>query len=144
MASRRRTSSRRRTTRKSTRGRVQFDGRRRAVMVPVPAAVARAAERAFVLRDQYGFQGGTSTGWKRARQLRDSAEISVMDLRYMRAWFARHKYTSLPSYLQWKRAGSPVNDPYWHRKRGIIAWLIWGGDPGHNWVESVKMRRMLG
>ena len=112
-------------------------------MIAIPHGARSAAQKAYTLRKQYGFQGGTSTGWKRAHQLVSKNEISIQDLRYMHNWFVRHRYTSFPSYEAWKKAGSPVSDSYWHHKRGIIAWLIWGGDAAYRWVTSDRVMRLL-
>ncbi len=112
----------------------QFHGKRSSVMVKVPKDVASRAKKAFRLRE-LGFKGGIETGWKRAKQLATKKEISIQDLRYMRNWFARHYYTSRPVYIKWARAGKPET-PEWFNKRGIIAWLIWGGDPALKWINS--------
>lgn len=120
----------------------QYRGRKSKVMVKVPENVKKVAEYSFKLR-KLGFKGGLETGWKRAKQLATKNEIPIQDLRFMRAWFARHIYTSYPSYKQWKKAGRPKNDTYWHNKRGIISWLIWGGTPALKWVNSQKNINLL-
>lgn len=119
----------------------QFHGRTAKVMVKVPARVRNVAKYSFKIRE-YGFKGGLETGWARAKQLATKREISLKDLRYMRAWFARHIFTSYPSYKKWVKAGRP-KDSKWHNKRGIIAWLIWGGDAGYLWVNSKKNTILL-
>jgi hypothetical protein len=60
----------------------------------------------------------------------------------MRAWFARHLYASYPSYKLWKKAGRP-KDKLWHKKHGIVSWLIWSGDSGFKWVNSQKNINLL-
>ncbi len=77
-------------------------------MVPVPAGVKKWAKKAFEMK-KAGFKGATETGWKRAKQLSTKDEISIEDLRYMRNWYARHKYTSYPGFKSWKDAGKPMN-----------------------------------
>jgi hypothetical protein len=89
-----------------------------------------------------GFGGGVETGWKRAKQLSTQEEIPIEDLRYMRSWFARHVYTSYPSYKKWIDADKPI-DSSWYSKHGIIAWLIWSGDAGFKWVNSKKNINLL-
>jgi len=89
-----------------------------------------------------GFKGGVETGWKRAKQLATRDSIPIQDLKYMRAWFARHIITSYPTYKKWRSAGRP-KDSSWHNKRGIIAWLIWSGDAAFRWVNSQKNINLL-
>lgn len=111
------------------------------VRVAVPAPVKSAAERAFVLR-KMGFQGGMDAGWNRAKQLAHSPTVSLYDLKVMRAWFARHDYTSKPTYDAWIKAGLPKTKE-WHTRRGIIAYLIWGGPAAQRWVHSQKVTKLL-
>jgi hypothetical protein len=115
-------------------GGVQYHGRKSDVMFDIPKGVKVAADRAFKMMEK-GFKGGHETGWKRAQQLTLKNEISIQDLRYIRNWFARHFYTSYPAYKEWKKAGKPMEDPKFHRKRGIIAWELWGGDAALRWVN---------
>lgn len=119
----------------------QYYGRRSSVTVKVPEGVKRTALYAFKLK-KMGFRGGKETGWKRAKQLATKDEIPIEDLKYMRAWFARHLYTSYPTYKKWIKAGRP-KDSSWHNKRGIIAWLIWSGDAAFKWVNSQKNINLL-
>lgn len=122
-------------------GGAQYYGKTSSIMIPVPDSVKRTALYAFKLR-KLGFLGGLETGWKRAKQLATKDSIPIEDLKYMRAWFARHIITSYPSYKAWKLQGRP-KDSYWHNKHGIIAWLIWAGDAGFNWVNSKKNINLL-
>lgn len=119
----------------------QYYGKRSSVMVKVPEAVKRTALYSFKLK-RLGFQGGVETGWKRAKQLATRESIPIQDLKYMRAWFARHIITSYPTYKAWRKAGRP-KDSSWHNRRGIIAWLIWAGDAAFRWVNSEKNIRLL-
>ena len=112
----------------------QFHGKRSSIMVPVPADVKKWAKKAFDMK-KAGFKGATETGWKRAKQLATKDKIPIEDLRYMRNWYARHYYTSYPAFEDWKKAGKPKTKE-WHNKRGIIAWVTWGADPGLTWVNS--------
>jgi hypothetical protein len=121
--------------------RSQYYGKRSSVMIPVPEKVKKVAEYSFKLRDM-GFKGGIETGWKRAKQLATKESIPIQDLKYMRAWFARHLYTSYPTYKKWKAAGRPKTKE-WHRKNGIISWLIWSADAGFKWVNSQKNINLL-
>lgn len=92
-----------------------------------------------------GYNGGTTTGWNRGRQLATAKTIPYRDLRVMRAWFARHRHTSRPGYLRWVKDGKPtklvpgMKDKY----RGAVAWLIWGGDAAYDWVRSPQIAGVL-
>lgn len=114
----------------------QFYGLKSKVMFTVPKNVKNEALYAFKLK-KIGFKGGQETGWKRARQLAFSRKIPIEDVKYMKAWFARHVYASYPSYKKWVAAKKPLNDKYWHNKRGIISWLIWGGNSGYKWANKL-------
>ena len=109
--------------------------------IDIPTGLQKSAKKAFELRN-LGFKGATTTGWNRAKQLRRGGTLSINDLKTMRAWYARHTYSSMPTYVRWKRAGKP-RDSQWFNKRGIIAWLTWGGDAGKSFVESERIRRLL-
>jgi hypothetical protein len=122
-------------------GSAQYYGKRSSVMIKVPENVKKTALYSFKLK-KLGFQGGVETGWKRAKQLATRDSIPIQDLKYMRAWFARHIITSYPTYKRWLKAGRP-KDSSWHNKRGIIAWLIWAGDAAFRWVNSEKNINLL-
>jgi len=119
----------------------QYYGKRSSIMVKVPENVKKTALYAFKLK-KLGFRGGHETGWKRAKQLSTKDEIPIEDVKYMRAWFARHIYASYPTYKKWLRAGRP-KDTQWHNKNGIISWLIWSGDAAFKWVNSKKIINLL-
>jgi hypothetical protein len=119
----------------------QYYGKRSSIMVKVPENVKKTALYAFKLK-KLGFRGGHETGWKRAKQLATKDSIPIEDLKYMRAWFARHIYSSYPTYKKWLRAGRP-KDSQWHNKHGIISWLIWSADSGFKWVNSQKNINLL-
>jgi len=110
-------------------------------LLPVPPAVQSAAKLAFALK-KLGFRGATETGWKRARKLANGTGANENDLRTMRAWFARHKISSLPTYESWVKAGKPRTAD-WFNRRGVIAILCWGGPAAMRWVESVRVAKML-
>lgn len=119
----------------------QYYGKKSDIMIPVPENVKKTALYAFKLK-KLGFEGGIETGWKRAKQLATQKSIPIQDLRYMRNWFARHIYVSYPSYKKWLDQGRPKT-PEWHRKHGIISWLIWSGDAAFKWVNSKSNIRLL-
>jgi hypothetical protein len=119
----------------------QYYGKRSTTMIKVPDNVKKVALYSFKLK-KLGFKGGLETGWKRAKQLSTKNEIPIQDLKYMRAWFARHIITSYPTYKKWIKAGRPKTSE-WFNRRGIIAWLIWGGNAAFNWVNSKKNINLL-
>lgn len=119
----------------------QYYGKRSSIMVKVPENVKKTALYAFKLK-KLGFRGGHETGWKRAKQLATKSSIPIEDVKYMRAWFARHIYASYPTYKKWKKAGRP-KDSQWHNKHGVISWLIWSGDAAFKWVNSKKIINLL-
>lgn len=120
----------------------QYKGTASPIMVKVPENVKRVAASSFQLR-KLGFVGGQTTGWKRAKQLSTKSEIPIEDVRYIRNWFARHIFTSYPSYRMWQKAGRPKDDKNWHNKHGVIAWIIWGSDAALNWINSSKVLNLL-
>lgn len=119
----------------------QYYGKKSNVMIRVPEKVKKTALYSFKIRD-LGFGGGIETGWKRAKQLATQKAIPIQDLRYMRNWFARHIYASYPSYKKWLDKGRPKTAE-WHKKHGIISWLIWGGDAAFKWVNSKSNIKLL-
>jgi len=106
----------------------------------VPTAVAREARKGLEMHRQ-GFMGGTTTGWNRARQLSTCSHVSAKTIRVMKAWFARHKYTSYPGYQKWVWAGKPTTLTSANKRiyRGAVAYLIWGGVEGQKWVEGIRL-----
>lgn len=111
------------------------------IFVKIPKKVRKPAKEALYMK-KLGFTGGTPTGWKRAKQLAFDKYIPLEDLRVMRAWFARHIYTSYPGYKRWVKEGKPLEG----RKdefRGAISWNLWGGDEALKWIKSKKISSLL-
>jgi hypothetical protein len=107
----------------------------------IPDDVRKAARQGLkLLRD--GYSGGTPTGWARAAQLEAGGHISMQDAMTMRAWFARHYYTSRPNYVEWLRSTTSRRQKKrdWH---GAVAWLIWGGDPAYEWILSKDVQKAI-
>jgi hypothetical protein len=123
-------------------GKSQFDGHYSGILVKVHQNLKKAAQYAFKLQ-KLGFKGGQSTGWKRAKQLATKSEISIKDLRYIRSFFARHVYTSYPTFKKWINAGKPKTDSYWYNKHSIIAIYIWGGPAAIKWVNTMTNLKLL-
>jgi len=122
-------------------GGAQYYGKKSSVMVKVPENVKKWASYAFKLK-KLGFEGALETGWKRAHQLSSKEEIPIEDLRYMRNWYARHIYTSYPTFKEWVKAGRPKTKE-WHNRRGIQSWVTWGANAGFKWINSDKVINML-
>lgn len=122
-------------------GSPQYHGKKSKIMLRVPENVKKWADYAFKLR-KLGFKGALETGIKRGKQLSTRSSISIEDIRYMRNWFARHRFTSYPGFKKWKNAGRP-KDKTWHNKHAIIAWVTWGGDAAFKWVNSSKIINLL-
>tara|TARA_B100000683_G_scaffold22911_1_gene21587 strand:+ start:2272 stop:2679 length:408 start_codon:yes stop_codon:yes gene_type:complete len=103
-------------------------------LLRIPAAVRAAAAEGNALV-KAGFKGGTALGLARGRQLADGGRISMHDAMIMRAWFARHYFSSRPTYMQWLRA-APDRRRRKGAWKGAVAWLIWGGDAAYKWILS--------
>lgn len=88
-----------------------------------PAAVREAAKRGLKLRQEHG-RGGTEVGVARARDLSNGRSISRETLARMRSFFARHEGNK-----EWGDEDAP--------SAGHVAWLLWGGDAGKEWAESI-------
>jgi hypothetical protein len=96
-----------------------------------PAEVAAAAKRGLELRDKF-HRGGTSVGVHRAKELAERRPLSLRDVVAMSAYFARHEVDKAAMSRQWGDESDP--------SAGYIAWLLWGGEPGRRWADSLKAR----
>ncbi|CZT33065.1 hypothetical protein [Rhizobium sp. 9140] len=92
-----------------------------------PEAVAKAAEKGLEFRQTFK-RGGTQIGVARARDLKNRANLSPDTIKRMSSYFSRHKVD--------KRAKNFGDDS--DPSPGYIAWLLWGGDAGRDWVEKQK------
>jgi len=100
-----------------------------------PQAVRDAAKRGLELREKYG-RGGLSTqeagkqgigsGVARAVSLSKGQAQSMNTIKRMSAFFSRHE----------KNKNTPPE-----KGNGMIAWLMWGGDPGKEWAEGLLAKR---
>lgn len=91
-----------------------------------PEGAQEAAQRGLDLRREYG-RGGTEIGIARARDLARGAQLSADTVRRMKAFFDRH---------QGNRGSGEEVPP----SNGYIAWMLWGGDPGRTWAETMVER----
>ena len=95
-----------------------------------PKEVAEEAQRALDAKKEYGdkVKGGTSVGWKRARQLANQEPISYNTIKRMKAFFDRHEKNQDPS---------EEKDKEWWTHASLVSWLIWGGNSGRAWAEKI-------
>lgn len=103
--------------------------------------VKKNAQKGLLMHKR-GFEGGTPTEWRRAKQLAFEDELDDHTVVVMKAWFGRHEYSSYPGYLQWKQDGCPMIRTKTNRSkyRGAVAWLLWGGDPGQIWLNKIQIQ----
>lgn len=94
-----------------------------------PAAVAKEAECGLALRKEHG-RGGTEVGVRRAHQLADREAVSSRDIKSMYSYFARHEVDKHGT--DWANKAKP--------SAGYIAWLLWGGESGRKWIDSLHAR----
>jgi hypothetical protein len=94
--------------------------------------MAALAERGLKLREEYG-RGGTEVGVARARDIKNRSNLSPETVGRMANFFGRHRVDlDAP-------AADPGHEDY--PSAGVIAWLLWGGDPadpdgaGAAWAE---------
>jgi len=95
-------------------------------------AVANAAKRGLRLRKEFK-RGGTRVGVTRANQLARRDELSTDTVKRMKAYFDRHAVDmEAPKNKDPDAAGYPG--------AGLIAWLLWGGNPGRAWANRIVKR----
>lgn len=94
-----------------------------------PKAVADAARRGLDLREDHG-RGGTEVGVRRAEQLMERGTVSDRDINSIYSYFARHAVD---------RRGRGWADPV-KPSAGYIAWQLWGGDAGREWIDDLRAR----
>ena len=112
--------------------------------IKVPANVKKAAQKGLDMKKN-GYNGGVETGLARAKQLAKCEYISVDALSYMKNFYSRHMYTSLPGYLEWQKDGKPIEmeKGYKNKRRGAVAILIWGGLEAFNWIKTQRCQNLL-
>jgi hypothetical protein len=98
--------------------------------VTPPLAIAKEAARGLELRARHG-RGGTEIGVARAEGLKARTPIDISELKRIRSYFARHEVDKRGK--DWHNTERP--------SAGYIAWLLWGGEPGREWVEKELKKR---
>ncbi|QNM83726.1 hypothetical protein H8M03_05230 [Sphingomonas sabuli] len=96
------------------------------------AAMAKNARHGLELRARFN-RGGTEVGVKRAHQLADRKDLNPRDIKSMYSYFARHEVDKNTTSKVWGSDSDP--------SAGYIAWLLWGGEEGKEWVG--KQRKAL-
>jgi len=99
--------------------------------------MAKEAQKALDWRKE-GFDGGTSVGLARARQLVNKQELSPSTVRRMHSFFSRHEVDKQGEGFSPGEPGFPSN--------GRVAWALWGGDAGQTWAraKSATLDRLEG
>lgn len=83
--------------------------------------MAELADRGLRLREEHG-RGGTEVGVARARDIRNRENLSPETVGRMANFFSRHRVDLEAP------AAKPGHEDY--PSAGVVAWLLWGGDPG--------------
>jgi hypothetical protein len=94
-----------------------------------PEGVRNNAKRGLELRREFN-RGGTAVGVARARSLSNGQSIPLETIRRMVSYFARHEVDKKGK--DWGNTSNP--------SAGYIAWLLWGGDAGKTWANSISER----
>jgi hypothetical protein len=94
-----------------------------------PKGAQENAKRGLELRREFN-RGGTMVGVARARDISNGASLPLETVNRMVSYFARHEVDKKGK--DWGNASNP--------SRGYIAWLLWGGDAGKTWADSISQR----
>ena len=94
-----------------------------------PKGAQENAKRGLELRREFK-RGGTMVGVARARDISNGASLPLETINRMVSYFARHEVDKKGK--NWGNASNP--------SRGYIAWLLWGGDAGKTWADSISQR----
>jgi HK97 family phage prohead protease len=97
--------------------------------------MADEAAQGLAWREEYG-RGGTEVGVARARDISNRKNLSEETVGRMASYFARHAVD-----LEAEENNNPDADGY--PGAGLIAWKLWGGDPGRDWADR-KMAELEG
>lgn len=90
--------------------------------------MAKAAKRGLELRKEFG-RGATMVGVARANQLIRGDELPIEIVARMYSFFHRHRVDKKASGWKPSEKGYP--------SAGLVAWLVWGGDPGDVWSTRI-------
>ena len=127
--------------------RVYIKGGNNTNLLTIPYNVKENAKLGLSLKRK-GFDGATTTGINRGKQLAYNIEIDIKSLADMRTWFSRHGPdasnggTCYRGYCKWLKHDKPM-DKNKNMYRGAIAWLLWGGDDAYLWLKEKNIRLLL-
>lgn len=103
-----------------------------------PKSVAKTAEKGLEYRKRAGGKGGLTpeqaakegvgSGVQRAVNLKNRDKIPLKTIKRMKAFFDRHKKNKS---IDPKHKNEPWED------EGYVSHLLWGGDPGYEWVKDI-------
>lgn len=103
-----------------------------------PKTVAKEAEKGLEYRRKAKNKGGLTnkeasdegigSGVQRAVNLKNRDSVSLNTIKRMKSFFDRHEKN--------KSIGSENKNTPWEDK-GYVSWLLWGGDSGRVWVNSI-------
>lgn len=91
-----------------------------------PEEVAYQAAMGLDLRKRFR-RGATPVGIARGRDLKNRRPCSLRTIKRMHSFFARHAVD--------KRGKDFFNNA--KPSNGFIAWQLWGGDAGRDWVKGI-------
>ena len=94
-----------------------------------PQRVQAVAATGLALRAKFG-RGGTAVGVARARDLSNGKALPLATIRRMHSYFSRHLVDKKGK--DWGNSANP--------SAGKVAWYLWGGDPGREWVSGIRAR----
>ena len=93
------------------------------------AKMAANARRGLELRARFK-RGGTEVGVHRAEQLAARKPLNPADIKSIYSYFARHEVDKQSHSHAW----GDETDP----SAGYIAWLLWGGEEGKDWIAKQR------
>ena len=99
----------------------------RDAFIPPEAGQAKAQRILDIREEQDGVNGGTDTGWRRAKQIAAGIPIPPDEVRQIDAWFSRHPKS--------EASDAPDDEPW--TDNGWIARMLWGWDPVADWAADL-------
>jgi hypothetical protein len=90
------------------------------------ASIAKNADKGLKLRAKFQ-RGGTEVGVGRAEELKQQKPLPLSTIKRMYSYFCRHSVDKRAEHF-----GDETNP-----SAGYIAWLLWGGEAGYEWVKRI-------
>jgi hypothetical protein len=104
-----------------------------------PPAPVRAAFALGVELERAGLGGDglrpETIAW--AKRLASGHPVTPDKARKMAAWFARHGASPLEVAARRRQAAQLEDGTLRGRAPALVAWLLWGGDPGMAWSQRL-------